>query len=282
MPGQARVDDEEARAHLAALWGTKPPAERGLDPSEFVQAADSIGVLLLAGQDPISGWPRRFGGREILEGAGFVVCFDAFLGAASRYADVVLPVKILGERTGSVVALDGERRSLRRVFKPAGPLPQDGEIIRELARRLDSEMPSEEKILAEIDELCRWPRTASPIQRFFAAPAVPAPAALEGVLLDAAPQLFHSGTLTARSRHLQELSPTVAVRLSATDARRWDVQNGQMLRVASGERELLLRARIDSNVRPGTVVVPWNGNGDSAASMLVADDEPVVVEVRRS
>jgi anaerobic selenocysteine-containing dehydrogenase len=103
------------------------------------------------------------------------------------------------------------------------------------------------------------------------------------MLLDASPQLFHSGSVTLRSRQLQQLSPTVAIRLSPEDARELGVDNGDAIRLSTAERGLLLRARLDRTVRPGTVVVPWqSGRGGSAAALITEIGTPQAVTIRRS
>ena len=85
------------------------------------------------------------------------------------------------------------------------------------------------------------------------------------------------------SRQLQQLSPTVAVRLSPADARALGVESGETLRLATEERETLLRARLDRAVRRGTVVVPWHsGRGGSAAALVTGIGAPQAVQVRRS
>ena len=82
--------------------------------------------------------------------AGFVVVQDRFLTRTARRADVVLPVAILGDREGSLVGADGVRRRLDRVRTPLQPLPQDGQLFVELARRLGAELPQGEALDAEI------------------------------------------------------------------------------------------------------------------------------------
>jgi predicted molibdopterin-dependent oxidoreductase YjgC len=284
LPGHRTASDEAARRELKELWGRELPSGAGwLTADAFSRAArGEVGVLHLVGQDPIGAWPQRFEARKALEGAGFVVVQDAFLTRTARLADVVLPVRILGDREGTLVGADGVRRSLGRVRTPP-PLPQDGEIFRELARRLGSDLPAGEDLERELKHLLRWPHGKLPVRRYEAlCPPIPR-SAWSGMLLDVSPQLFHSGSVTRRSRRLQELSPTVAARLCPADAREMGVQNGEAIRVTTREGELLLRARLDHTVRRGTVVVPWQTGGADSAAVLVSDPERrVAVSVRRS
>jgi formate dehydrogenase major subunit len=134
-----------------------------------------------------------------------------------------------------------------------------------------------------LEELSLWPHGEATVRQLeIVGPPIPCPER-SGILLDTSPQLFHSGSITKHSRLLQELSPTVAVRISPHDARELDVKSGETIRLAVEERELLLRARIDRTVRRGTAVVPWQSSGgDSAAALIAEIGPPLAVSLRRS
>ena len=240
-------------------------------------------MLHIVGQDPVAVWPQCYAGQQAIEGASFVVVQDAFLTRTARLADVVLPVRILGDREGSLVGADGVRRSLSRVRTPPLPLPQDGQVFGELARRLGRELPAGDRLQQELEQLQRWPHAKARVQRFEAvSPPIKGPAR-SGMLLDVSPQLFPSGSVTRRSRALQELAPTVAARLSPADARELGVENGDTIRVVADGRESLLRVRIDRTVRRNTLVVPWqSGAGNGTGGLIVEPGSPVTVSVRSS
>ena len=284
LPGHRPVDDEAARQEIANAWSRELPNGEGWSAREVFSrsARGEIGVLYLAGQDPIKALPQGLLPREAIEKPDFVLVQDAFLTETARLADVVLPVCILGERGGSLVGCDGVRRGLRRVPGSFESLPQDGEIFVELARRMGASLPAGEDLERELEQLVSWPSGGNAIQRFEPPGRPGEPAEWSGMLLDASPQLFHSGSVTLRSATLQQLSPTVAVRVSPRDARELGVRNGEPLRVATDERELLLRARLDRTVRPGTIVVSWQGGrGGSAATLTTEIGQALTVSVRR-
>jgi predicted molibdopterin-dependent oxidoreductase YjgC len=285
LPGHRAAADEQARQELGALWGHDVPSGPGWSTKEsFSRAArGEVGVLQIVGQDPVAAWPLGFEAQKAVEGAAFVVVQDAFLTPTARLADVVLPVRILGDREGTLVGADGVRRSLSRVRTPPLPLPQDGQVFDELARRLGSALPSGESLEGELERLLRWPHGEGSLRRFGAVSPPVKPRARSGMLLDVSPQLFHSGSVTIRSRSLQELAPTVAARLRPADARELGVENGETIRVVADGRELLLRARLDRTVRRGTLVVPWqSGAGEGTGPLITELGPPVTVSVRRS
>ena len=285
LPGHRAASDEQSRRELAALWGGELPAGAGWTAKEaFARAArGEVGVLHIVGHDPAAAWPQSYEARSAIEGAGFVVVQDAFLTPTARLADVVLPVRILGDREGTLVGADGVRRSLSRVRTPPLPLPQDGQVFGELAARLGGSLPSVEQVERELGRLRTWPPGKGSVTRFEAVSPPVRPRTWSGMLLDVSPQLFHSGSVTRRSRSLQELAPTVAARLSPADARELGVTNGETVRVVADTRESLLRVRIDRTVRQGTLVVPWQtGSEDGTSSLITEVGLPVAVTVRRT
>jgi formate dehydrogenase alpha subunit len=284
LPGHRAAGDERSRLELEGEWGGVVPPGPGWRAKEsFARAArGEVGVLHIVGQDPVAAWPQSFQARKAIEGAGFVVVQDAFLTPTARLADVVLPVRILGDREGTLVGADGVRRPLSRVRTPPLPLPQDGQVFSELARRLGRTLPSVEEVARELDRVLSRPEERRPIRRFEAVTLPVPPRPLSGMVLDVSPQLFHSGSVTRRSRALQELAPTVAARLGPADARELGVENGETIRIIAEGREVLLRARVDRTVRRGTLVVPWQcGTDDGMAPLIKELGTPVTVSVRR-
>jgi len=282
LPGHRPVPDPAMADEVAALTGVRPPTEMGWTARQALSAAArcEVGALLLLGLDPIRSFPRAYESRAALEGAGFIVCFDPFFSDSARCADVVFPTAILAERQGSLVGHDGIRRELRPALPAPGSLPGDGEILNQLALRLGSPLPIGDELEEEMERVIGWPFPSATLRRLLPVDPPAERPRLSGILLDGSPQLFHSGSLTTRSRQLCELSPPVAVRLNPTDALDLDVSGGEVVSVVSSDRELLLRARIDPTVRPSTAVVLWGAGRDGASEMMTEGGDPVTVRLR--
>ncbi len=284
LPGGRPAADAAARTALAQTWEHDVPAPDGLTLEQVLQGAGQppVDVLYLVGQDPVGAWPGSLRGAEAVERAGFVVVHDAFMTQTARLADVVLPVAILSERTGSMVGADGQRRAFRPLLPPPSGVPQDGQIFREIGRRLGVALPEGASLKAQVDAACRAAAVVPVLRRLIPeAPPVIGPR-WTGLLLDASPQLFRSGSVTDRSAVLQELAPSAVLRISPRDAATNGVQAGDMVRLTAGGREALLRARVDATVRDGTVVAPWRARWDSVAALMIPDDQPIAAEIRRS
>lgn len=256
----------------------------GWEPVEAMSRAGEgeVGFLYLVGHDPLGGWPRATHRRDGLENAGFVVVQDAFLTKTTRAADVVLPVAILAEREGSVVGADGLRRRLQAAVPPPAGLPPDGEIFRELGRRIGTPLPDRdevERILAELFSsgfvLDAPPALGPP-------PPPPLPRTWRGTLLDVSPQLLHSGSVTRYSAVLRELAPIVAVRLAPEDLASLGLAAGGRAHLTTGTGEEMMLVRADRTVRPGSAVVVWQSNAEGLGAFLAVDGEARLVDVRRS
>jgi predicted molibdopterin-dependent oxidoreductase YjgC len=254
--------------------------DAGLDARPAGVSGTPSAVVYVAADDPIGAWPGGAAASEIVRRAAYVIVQDAFLTETARAADVVLPVAILAERNGTVTGADGVLRPLRRVVPPPAGVPQDGEIFAEIGRRLGAGMPAAAAIPGYMAK-----DAASAGRRGGLRELVPAGAPLAGghtgMLLDSSPQLFRSGSTTERSRLLQELAPSIALRVSPADASSFGIENGEPVRLSAGRREALLRARIDETVRPGAVVAHWRV-GRELASPELPDTAAVTVDIRRS
>jgi predicted molibdopterin-dependent oxidoreductase YjgC len=279
LPGHRRLDRAD---ELAALTGRATVSHPGWTVAEWM-AADpgSVSGLLLVGVDPIDLLPGRERPRRAIEGAGFTVAIDAFLSHSAELADVVLPTAILSERSGTTVSGDGVRRPLRRALEPPGGVRADGEILSEIALRMGGRLPTAGEVLDEIDRVVGW-SWSRPVA--VGLPSAPPPRPLvqpSGFFLDAAPQLFHSGSTTTRSALLQELSPTIAARLNPVDAAAIGVARGEVVEVSGRRGELLLRARLDRTTSRGTVGVSWVGDRHGASTLFDTTDDVLSVKVRK-
>lgn len=284
LPGGRPTASADARAEVGVAWGqpVPPPAPVPLLTAIQADGGDPVGVLYVAGQDPAGAWPGGLRGTEAVAAAAFVVVHDAFMSDTAQQADVVLPVAILGERAGSLVAADGVRRPLVRLEPPPRAVPQDRDIFREVSARLGIAMPEEAALVAEMEALCGWPRPRASVQCLVPAEPPAAAAPIDGLLLDGSPQVFRSGSITDHSARLQELSPSVAVKLSRREAAELNIGDGDTVLVSVGDRAALLRARVDPEVRPGMLVAPWRARWGTAASRMIPGDEPAHAHIRRS
>ena len=96
-----------------------------------------MGAVVLVGSDPVGDFPDRALAEEALGSAGFVVAVDGFLSPSAALADVVLPVAIAHERTGTTTNIEGRVTRLAQKLVAPGQCWPDWMVAAELADRLE-------------------------------------------------------------------------------------------------------------------------------------------------
>src|SRR5687768_671154 len=141
LPGYRRIDDPEARRHLAAVWGISESDLPGPGKSayELIDSAgeqDGIRALLVIGSNPIVSAPNATHVSRRLERLDFLAVTDFFLSETAAIADVVLPSAQWAEEDGTITNLEGRVIRRRRALDPPGQARTDIEMLCSLARAL--------------------------------------------------------------------------------------------------------------------------------------------------
>jgi assimilatory nitrate reductase catalytic subunit len=139
LPGYRKLDDPDARAHVAAVWGVDPATLPGPGRSAY-ELLDSLGgpvrALLLAGSNPVVSAPRAGHITERLAALDFLAVCDVVLSETAELADVVLPVTQWAEETGTMTNLEGRVLLRRQALTPPEGVRSDLEVLHGLAERL--------------------------------------------------------------------------------------------------------------------------------------------------
>ncbi|HTZ09146.1 MAG TPA: NADH-quinone oxidoreductase subunit NuoG [Acidimicrobiales bacterium] len=139
LPGRVALD--EGRAWFTQAWGSVP-AEPGRDAAGMLRALaeGSMRALVLLGADPLGDFPDRALAAEALGRAELVVALDAFLSPSAALADVVLPVAVATERSGTTTNIEGRvSRAAQKLVAPGQCWP-DWMVAVELAQRLGADL----------------------------------------------------------------------------------------------------------------------------------------------
>lgn len=141
LPGYRRIDDPQARRHVARVWGVDPASLPGPGVSAY-ELLDAIGArggvraLLVAASNPVVSAPNRTRVADRLAALDFLCVLDPFLSETAELADVVLPVTQWAEEDGTMTNLEG-RVILRRAARPAPDgVRSDLQVLSALAQRL--------------------------------------------------------------------------------------------------------------------------------------------------
>ncbi|MEU4824831.1 molybdopterin oxidoreductase family protein [Actinomadura sp. NPDC023710] len=141
LPGYRRIDDPEARAHVAGVWGVDPGDLPGPGRSayELLSALGTAGgpkALLLFGSNPVVSAPDAAAVEERLAALDLLVVADFVPSETARRADVVLPTAQWAEESGTMTNLEGRVLRRRRAVRPPDGVRTDLEILAALAERL--------------------------------------------------------------------------------------------------------------------------------------------------
>ncbi len=253
--------------------------------------------MYILGENPFISDPDVNKVREGLSSLEFLVVQDIFLTETAEFADVILPASSFMEKTGTYTNTDRRVQLGRQVLELPGEARQDWELICEIASRMGYPMhyDSVAEVFAEfaattdayaslshaaLGEWGRWypcsdPETSEgepivfddgfPRGRARLVPARFEPAEEQPdreypLILGTGRVLehWHTGTMTRRSRVLDTLAPEAEVELHEQDAERLGIADGQQVRVSSRRGTIVIRARVGTDVLPGTVFIPMH------------------------
>src|SRR3982750_1732892 len=141
LPGYRSLADPAARAHIAAVWGVDPDDLPGPGRSAF-ELLDALGtdggvrtLLVLASNVAVSAPDAR---RVIsrLGDLDFLAVSDFFLSETAELADIVLPSAMWAEGGGTMTNLEGRVIRRRKSLDPPHGVPDDLQLLADLADRL--------------------------------------------------------------------------------------------------------------------------------------------------
>ncbi|MBI4941112.1 MAG: molybdopterin-dependent oxidoreductase, partial [Actinobacteria bacterium] len=160
LPGYRRIDDREARAPVAGVWGVDADSlpGPGLSAVELVGALGTPGgprALLVHGSNIVVSMPRVGDVVERLRALDLLVVCDVVPSETALLADVVLPVTQWAEEDGTTTTLEGRVVRRRAVLTPPDGVRSDLDVLAGLADRLGfpGAVPTDPRVV--FDELGR-------------------------------------------------------------------------------------------------------------------------------
>jgi assimilatory nitrate reductase catalytic subunit len=144
LPGYRHIDDQDARDHIATVWGVSPSSIPRAGKSAF-ELLDSLGqeggvhALLVMGSNVAVSAPDAVRVGQRLAALDFLVVADFFLSETAAYADVVLPSAQWAEEEGTVTNLEGRVILRRRALERPPEVRTDLEVLTALAARFGKE-----------------------------------------------------------------------------------------------------------------------------------------------
>jgi assimilatory nitrate reductase catalytic subunit len=141
LPGYRRLDDPEARAHVAQVWGVDPADLPSTGRSAYemldgIGTAGGIQAMWVMASNIVVSAPHSLHVSDKLKQLEFLVVSDPFLSETAALAHVVLPAAQWAEESGTMTNLEGRVIMRRRAIAPPATVRTDLEVIADLAKRL--------------------------------------------------------------------------------------------------------------------------------------------------
>lgn len=225
LPGGRPLADPSARVDVATHWGTRSlPTAPGRSAEEQFRAAaeGSQRAFLIAGTQ-IEDFADPAAVIAGLDAAKFVVSIEQRANQITERADVVFPVALLEESSGSFVNWEHRVRPVNRAVRAERSPMTDLRVLGALADALEIPLGfrSAGQAWADYEELGAWEGERA---RFV--PVAPAPVA-EGMKLASWRLLLDSSACLDGEENLAKTAPTAVARLS----RAWADQLGASVKV---------------------------------------------------
>jgi formate dehydrogenase alpha subunit len=309
-PGYQRVDNSAIRTKFEAAWECKLNDHPGRTVTEIADAIlkGDIKGLYVMGENPMLSEPNLEHVRQALEKIEFLVVQDIFLSETAWLADVVFPAAAFAEADGTFTNTERRIQRIRQAVMPPGEAKADWEIISALAEKMEQPLgyQSASQIMEEIAALTpiyggvrfdrldqgglQWPcpDTSHPGTSFlyqddfargrgkFHALGYnpPAEAISEGypLILTTGRVLehWHTGTMSRRSKVLNELNPNGVVEMHPSDAAKLGLIEHDLIVVASERGRVEAPLHITEKSPPGLVFMPFHWR-EAAANTLTND-----------
>lgn len=309
LTGQQSAANPEARAKFAKAWGVeKLPEKPGLFMPDMLSGLITKDVrgLFIMGENVANTEPDIAHVEFELASAEFLVSLDIFMTETTRFSHVILPSAAWGESDGTFTNSERRVSRVRKVKNAPGISKPGWWVMKEIARRMGSEWPSNSAqeiwdnevtpltpVLAGIkysrieQDGLQWPCPTEdhPGTKFLHAGGKftrgqgllkgiewTPPAEVEDAeypfMLSTGRRLFHYHTRTQTSRAgLDQMSPEETVDISPFDAQRLGIADQEYVRVSSRRGSIKVKARITGEVPAGLVWMAFHFR-DSNANWL--------------
>jgi assimilatory nitrate reductase catalytic subunit len=141
LPGYRRLDDPEARAHVAQVWGVDPADLPSTGRSAYemldgIGTAGGIQAMWVMASNIVVSAPHSLHVSDKLKQLEFLVVSDPFLSETAALAHVVLPAAQWAEESGTMTNLEGRVIMRRQAIAPPANVRTDLEAMADLAKRL--------------------------------------------------------------------------------------------------------------------------------------------------
>jgi len=267
LPGGRQLLDPTARTEVAAAWGIDPdelPTGIGLAGEQLLMAArEGRLAALITGGVELADYPDHELAEAAIAGAGFIIALENHHSAITERADVVFPVAVVTEKSGTFLDWEGRPRPFGQVFRDS--LAQsDAMVLGMIATTMERRLGVHDVagIRRELGALGPWggQRSLAPAYGAWSAPVTSAPRDGALLALVAWRALIDAGVMQEGEPFLAATARPVVAVMSARTAASLGHPAAVLVAGPKGNVELPVQV---GEVIDGVVVLPLNSPGCS-------------------
>ena len=305
--GYQKVTDPQVKEKFSKAWGVDLSDKLGLTVVEILNAAyeGKIRGIFIMAENPAMSDPDLNHAREALKKTEFLVVSDIFMTETAELADVVLPGVTIAEKHGTITNTERRVQRTRKAVEPVGDSKPEWQIICELAQKMGYNMsysnPAE--IMEEIANLTpiyggmyynrlektglQWPcldinhpgtkylhkdkfsRGKGKFSAVEFKEAAELPDEEYPFLFTTGRVLyhFHTGTVSRRSKGLNEVYPEALVEINPQDAKELKVEDGEFVEVTSRRGKIRAKVKVTEKSGKGVLFMSFHFH-EAAANLL--------------
>ena len=279
LPGGRPVADNAARVDVAATWGVSSlPADKGRSTEAIVAAVNSgeIAGLVLGGVDP---YDHSYNSEFISAlKKSFVVSLEISQSEVAAFADVILPVASVPEKSGSFLNWEGRARGFEAAVTES-LLRSDVRILSMVADAMSKpiNLPSVKKASEELAEIGAWNGAAA---TFTSVPTQSA-AAISGnqAVLTSWRRLLDAGSLQEGELNLAGTARSTVAVISPKRASALGVVTGEKITISNECGSITLESLVEE-IHDDAVWLPRNSSGSQLLRTLCTASNSVVTVVK--
>jgi NADH-quinone oxidoreductase subunit G len=278
LPGGRPVSDAAARVDIASLWNVNSlPSEIGRSADQIIADVNGgkISALLVGGIDPLDG-PNPTATIAALEKA-FVVSLEIANSEVTKYADVILPVAAITEKSGSFLNWEGRARAFETAVDSLNR--SDLRILSMIADEMGQSISlgTVENAAKEIANIGNWDGTTVATPNVSAASAHSVTG--DQAVLTSWRRLLDLGTLQKGEENLAGTARRTVAVISPKRAAAIGAVDGDLLRISNGNGWVMLAALVE-NIHDDAVWAPRNSAGSQLLANLGVAHNSVVTVVK--
>ena len=274
LPGGRRLANESARTEINQAWSANLPTEPGMDANtQFDWAGtDRLCAIVMAGIDA-----DDFRDPELVLAAAdnaFTICLESRLSPVAARADVVLPVDLLEQTSGTFLNWEHRACSVNQVVtNPRSPMTEI-RVLAALAQQMSGDLGFRSVTGAAKSwaQLPFWEGEALVIN-----PVDPCPAPPTGVVVSTWRELIDNSRCLDGANAVLSTAHLPLARISPQTRRTEGLATSSYVRLSGPKGSVTFPLQVEPGMADGVIWAPMRAVGRELTRIGVPPGEPVTL-----